>query len=264
MDEATLRNLFSLESEQTIGQIQIYDEIDSTNSESIRQIQTGREENRLIVAASQFEGKGRRDRQWLSPKGGGIYLSLTRRFSLQANALQGLSLVTAISVAEALHTLGVVDLQLKWPNDVLSKKKKLAGILLEFRQTKESRFVVFGIGINTNLPPEVLAGIDRPVTDLKGIMDKLPSGNVLVAALINRLCENLSKYERSGFAVFEEHWNNLDCYRMSDVVIQNGENRLVGKSLGVDSSGALLVQTSEGIKVISGGEVFPSLRPLSE
>lgn len=264
MDEETLRSLFSLESEKTISQIQVYDEIDSTNSESMRQIQAGLMENRLIVAGSQLAGRGRRDRQWLSPKGGGIYLSLTRRFSLQANALQGLSLVTAISVAEALHALGVVGLQLKWPNDVLSKQKKLAGILLEFRQKKESGFVVFGIGINTNLPPEVLAGIDRPVTDLKSIMDRLPSGNVLVAALINRLCENLNKYERSGFSTFEEHWNDLDCYRMSDVVIQNGENRLVGKSLGVDSGGALLVETTEGIQTINGGEVFPSLCPLSE
>ena len=131
MDEQILRNLLTLESEKSIGKVQIFDEIDSTNSESLRQIQSGNIENRVVVASSQTAGRGRRGRQWLSPKNAGIYLSLTRRFSMEANALQALSLVTAISVVEALYQLGAQGLQLKWPNDVLFEKKKLAGILLE-------------------------------------------------------------------------------------------------------------------------------------
>lgn len=264
MDEKTLRNLLSLESEKSLDRIQIFDEIDSTNSESIRQIRSGNTENRLIVASSQTAGRGRRGRQWLSPKNAGIYLSLTRHFSLEANALQALSLVTAISVLEALQELGAQGLQLKWPNDVLYEKKKLAGILLELQQKEASRFVVFGIGVNIELSAESIDSIDRPVTDLHSIIKELPSSVILLATLLNHLCRNLEKYESSGFSSFEERWNGVDCYRMSDIEIENGENRLIGKSLGVDSEGSLLLQTTKGIQPINGGEVFPSLRPLSE
>lgn len=264
MDEQSLRSLLTLESEKSIEKIQIYDEIDSTNSESLRQIQSGSTENRVVVAATQTAGRGRRGRQWLSPKNAGIYLSLTRRFSLQANALQALSLVTAISVLDALQEAGAQGLQLKWPNDVLYEGKKLAGILLELQQKEGARFIVFGVGVNIELSADFQASIDRPVTDLSGIIAELPSREVLLAALLNRLCRNLATYEDSGFSVFQERWNALDCYRGQDIEIQNGESRLVGKSLGVDASGSLLLQTQQGTQSINGGEIFPSLRPLSE
>jgi len=264
MDEQALRNLLSLESEKSIDRIQFFDEIDSTNSEALRQIQSGNMQNRVVVAASQTAGRGRRGRQWVSPKNAGIYLSLTRRFSQEANALQALSLVTAISVLEALRELGAQGLQLKWPNDVLFEKKKLAGILLELQRKEASHFVVFGIGVNIELSVGSLESIDKPVTDMNSIINEPPSRVILLATLLNQLSRNLAKYENSGFSSFEECWNGLDCYRMIDIEILNGESRLIGKSLGVDSEGSLLLQTAKGIQSINGGEVFPSLRPLSE
>ena len=264
MDEQALRKLLSLESEKSIDRIQFFDDIDSTNAESLRKIKSGNTENRVVIATSQSAGRGRRGRHWLSPKSAGIYLSLTRRFSLEANALQALSLVTAISVLEALQEFGAQGLQLKWPNDVLFEKKKLAGILLELQQNEASRFVVFGIGVNIELSAETVDSIDRSVTDLSSIISELPSRVILLAVLLNQLCRNLETYENNGFSAFEERWNSLDCYLKSDIEIQNGENRLIGKLLGVDSEGSLLLQTAKGIHAINGGEVFPSLRPLSE
>ena len=264
MDEQTLRNLLNLEAEKSIDKIQIFDEIDSTNSEALRQIQSGNTQNRVVVASSQTAGRGRRGRHWVSPKNEGIYLSLTRRFSMEANALQALSLVTAISVLEALRGLGAQGLQLKWPNDVLFENKKLSGILLELQHKDAARFVVFGIGVNIELSADSLESIDRPVTDLNNIISEPPSRVILLTELLNQLSRNLEEYENSGFSSFEERWNCLDCYRMSDIEIQNGERRLTGKSLGVDSEGSLLLQTAKGIQPISGGEVFSSLRPLLE
>ena len=264
MNEQMLRSLLNAEAEQSISEVQIFDEIDSTNSEALRQIQSGATENRLVVAGSQTAGRGRRGRQWLSPQNAGMYISLTRGFSLEASALQSLSLVTAISVVEALHELGAVKLALKWPNDVLYEKKKLAGILLELQQKQAARFLVFGIGVNIDLPAESIAAIDRPVVDLHSIVGELPAPEALLAALLNQLCRNLNDYERNGFSSFSRRWNELDCYRLSDIVIQNGESRIIGKSLGVGTDGSLLVQTSSGTQSITSGEIFPSLHPLSE
>lgn len=263
MNEASLRSHLNLEAERAIDIVQVFDEIDSTNSEALRQIRSGDGANRLIVANSQSAGRGRRGREWLSPQNG-VYFSLTRRFDLDADALQGLSLVTAISIVEALHGLGVSGLQVKWPNDVLHKKKKLAGILLELQPNAAAQYVVFGVGVNCELSAEAVSRIDRPVTDLKTLMGALPASDLLLATLLNRLCQNMGNYELNGFSPFENTWNNLDCYRMSDIVIQNGESRLIGKSLGVDATGALLLQSASGIQAISSGEVFPSLRPLSD
>lgn len=264
MNEHLLRSLLNLEAERCIDRIQLFDEIDSTNSEALRELRAGSTENRVVIADSQTSGRGRRGREWHSPKNSGIYLSLTRAFSEPASALQGLSLTTAISVVEALEELGVSGLQLKWPNDVLCKDKKLAGILLELQSIEDARYVVFGVGINRELSADAAQRIDRPVTDLRSIVGEPIAPDSIVAALLNRLCLNLKTYESSGFARFEDRWNSLDCYRMRDIVIQNGESRIIGKSLGVDSTGALLLETAEGIQSISGGEVLPSLRPIPD
>jgi len=97
MNEHVLRSLLNVEAEQSISKVQIFDEIDSTNSESLRQIQSGATENRLVVASSQTAGRGRRGRQWLSPKNAGLYFSLTRSFPLEASALQSLSLLQPLA-----------------------------------------------------------------------------------------------------------------------------------------------------------------------
>ncbi|PCJ26441.1 MAG: biotin--[acetyl-CoA-carboxylase] ligase [SAR86 cluster bacterium] len=262
MRKSVIQELLSVESTELLSEIQIFDEIDSTNVEAIRQIRSGNSSNCLILAKAQSAGRGRRGRNWASPPEAGIYMSMVRQFTLPPNALQALSLVTALSVKSALEKMKVQGLKLKWPNDILFEKKKLAGILLELQQQEERCHVVFGIGLNIALPQEVGKSIGRPVTDIVSITGLKPDLNMTVAAIVNELCINLTKFEQSGFSSFTDSWNESDCYFHSDVVIQNGERSTIGKSLGVDSNGALLLQTATGKQLINGGEVFPSLREL--
>lgn len=260
MDKSEIQKLLNSEAQRVLAEIQLVDEIDSTNAEAIRQIHSGNFANRLLVARSQSAGRGRRGRSWLSPRDAGIYMSLTRQFTLEANALQGISLLTALSLKSALDSLGMEGLSLKWPNDILFQKKKLAGILLELQQTEHGCCLVFGIGLNIELPGSLAQEIDRPVTDITTITDSIVDHNSIVATVINELCNNLAEYELSGFSSFQASWNESDVYLNNEIEIQNGETRIIGKSLGVDSDGALLLQTSNGIQAINGGEVFPSLR----
>lgn len=264
MEKSVIQNLLSIESRRILEEIQLFEEVDSTNAEAIRQIQAGNTANRLVVARSQSAGRGRRGRSWLSPLDAGVYMSVMKQFTLQPNALQGLSLLTALSLKEALNGLGISGLKLKWPNDILFQNKKLAGILLELQQRDRHCYLVFGIGLNIALPAELTQEIDRPVTDITSIADDIPENNRIVATVINELCSNLVEYEKSGFSSFQESWNESDSYLNSNIEIHNGEKRIIGKSLGVDSNGALLLQTVTGLQSINGGEVFPSLRELSE
>jgi BirA family biotin operon repressor/biotin-[acetyl-CoA-carboxylase] ligase len=123
--------------------------------------------------------------------------------------------------------------------------------------------VVFGVGINLDLPAQAVKEIGRPVTDLNSLADNEVNTEELVALFINALLPNVINFEATGFSPFQDDWNRLDCYINHDIVIQNGNERIIGKSLGVDNSGAQLMQTATGRQTIIGGEIFPSLRELA-
>ena len=261
MDSTSIKDLLSASSLEMIGNIQSFDEIDSTNEEALRLLRSGTSERGLLLANSQSAGRGRRE--WISPQRAGLYISFYRKFDLPVDSLQALSLLTALSLESALSDAGVQGLQLKWPNDLLHEKKKLAGILLELYKKGQDNFLVFGIGINLTLPEDVIRKIDRPVTDLSSITAELPENNALVAAIINELCDNLIRFEENGFKPFRSVWNSLDCYVDCDIVIESAELKTYGRSQGVDETGALVLKTASGDKLISGGEIFPSLREVT-
>lgn len=244
--------------------ITVLEQIDSTNAEAMRRMQALQESSQLIVALSQSAGRGRRGRQWLSSPGAGIYFSTSRLFDKPLAELQALSLMTALSVAEAISACGVEGVQLKWPNDVLVRRKKLAGILLETCQNDARPVIIFGIGINLDLSDSIVEQLERPVTDIcrersAGCEELNPVD--LLGKVCRGLDAKLDEFLRTGFASFRDQWNAMDSYLQEKVVIINGEQRLSGICAGVDEQGALVLhEESGGVRTINGGEVFPSLR----
>tara|TARA_B100000745_G_C20084247_1_gene370466 strand:+ start:113 stop:898 length:786 start_codon:yes stop_codon:yes gene_type:complete len=261
MDKQIIQDALTVHAFSHIDDIQVFDELDSTNLESLRQIKSRKSATRLIVAEAQSAGRGRRGRCWLSPSGGGIYLSLTRSFE-SVETIQSLSLISAISVLNALESAGVSGLHLKWPNDVLFEEQKLAGVLLELHVGTATNDVVFGIGINLSLSDEEKRSIGRPVTDVRSIIGHRPDDSIMAAEIANLLMENILIFEDQGFRPFSEVWNSYDCCVNQDIVIQTGNARKVGKSMGVDESGALILQLWNRRELITGGEIFPSLRKI--
>ena len=264
MDASETESALRAQLQDIFETITVLEQIDSTNAEALRRMQALQESSQLIVALSQSAGRGRRGRQWLSPPGTGIYLSITRTFERPLAELQALSLMTALSVAEAISSCGVEDVQLKWPNDVLVRRKKLAGILLETCQNDVRPVIVFGIGINLDLPDSVVEQLDRPVTDVRRERSA-SNGELNTVDLLGKVCrgldEKLDEFLRTGFASFRNQWNEMDSYFQEKVVIINGEQRLTGVCEGVDEQGALVLNEESGnVRTINGGEVFPSLR----
>lgn len=243
-----------------VDTIVVHDEIGSTNTEAMAFLDAGNRASRLIIARSQTAGRGRRGRQWISPPDSGIYMSLTRVLNAKISEIASLSLVTALAVWEALSELGAPQLQLKWPNDVLHSKGKLAGILLESRQMQTELAVVFGIGINLCVPAQEQATIDRKLANLNELLPQPVSPPELVATLVCRLYEAIEQFQLEGFRAFMQRWNSADRHLGQDVVIDNGQQKMIGKHAGVNESGALLLDTPLGREEISGGEVFPSLQ----
>ncbi|WP_428622211.1 bifunctional biotin--[acetyl-CoA-carboxylase] ligase/biotin operon repressor BirA [Sedimenticola sp.] len=262
LEEGIIRSALSDDTLEWVSQIEIHDTITSTNSHLMEKgagnIRTGH----VCLAERQSEGRGRRGRNWASPFGSNIYLSLFWEYGLAPAALSGISLAAGLAVIRALRQLGVSEIGLKWPNDILHGEKKLAGLLLEVagEQSGPSR-VVLGLGLNVRLKESDAETIDQPWESLS----RLPGGatlsrNRIVAALLENLVTVLAQFEQNGLKGMITEWRQYDLFDGKRVVLQMGSRQIEGVHRGVESSGALLLETADGIRAFHGGEV--SLRRL--
>lgn len=233
----------------------------STNDVAMSSVASGAQSGFACLAEQQTSGRGRRGRQWVSPFGSNLYLSVVWEFFNGAAALEGLSLATGVAVAEALTDLGVVGVQLKWPNDLLLHGAKLAGILLEMTGDPSGRCqVVLGIGINHRMPPMAARQIDQAWTRVDEHCPGI-SRNALTAAVISRVLLMLEQFQQEGFAPFRERWQALDAFNGRSVVVKTGAADLEGIADGVDATGGLRIQTATGLQIMKGGEVTLRLQP---
>jgi BirA family transcriptional regulator, biotin operon repressor / biotin---[acetyl-CoA-carboxylase] ligase len=181
-------------------------------------------------------------------------------------AIEGLSLAVAVAVVRSLSVLGVQGVQLKWPNDVLYQRKKLAGILIEMTGDPSGYCqVVIGVGLNVSMEPAAADEIAQPWIDLRQIAEAkgivLPSRNQLCASLIAELVRLLSDYPGRGFAAYSAEWEALNAYAKQEVVLSNGQIERSGILLGVNAAGALILQTEQGEEVFHGGELSLRVAP---
>lgn len=210
----------------------------------------------LYLAEQQTAGRGRRGRNWASPFASNLYFSLTWQFNNGAAALEGLSLAVGIALVRGLKQLGVDGVQVKWPNDLLWRGKKLAGVLLEMSGDAAGEcFVVIGVGLNVRMPETAAEGIDQPWTDLQQALGVAPSRNGLLAALMNQLVPVLEQFSSEGFMPFKEEWQGVNAHRNQQVSLHIGNRQEQGVCRGVDRAGALLLETEGELQAFHGGEV---------
>lgn len=211
----------------------------------------------VVLAEQQTAGRGRHGRTWVSPFAQNLYLSLAYELKGGVEALSGLSLVVGIALIRTLKVLGVDDVALKWPNDVWLQGRKLAGVLVELQGEATSGWrVVIGIGLNVHMREAEGAMIDQPWISLD--TTKVVSRNELAARLIETLLLVLHEFACKGFAAFVAEWAAVDALAGKHIQLDGG--RVAGVAMGIDATGALLLQQeSGGLLVVNAGEV--SVRP---
>lgn len=211
------------------------------------------------IAEYQQAGRGRRGRQWFSPFGANLYMSMYWRLEQGPAAAMGLSLVVGIVIAEALQSAGAKDVRVKWPNDLYLNDRKLAGILVELSgKTGDVAHIVIGAGINL-----MMRNVDDSVVNQQWIslqeagitIDR----NALTVALINKMREALTLFETEGLAPFIDRWASLDNFINRPVKLVIGEREIHGVARGIDSRGGLLLE-QEGEITGWVGERFPCVR----
>ncbi len=207
------------------------------------------------IAEYQQAGRGRRGRQWISPFGANLYLSMFWRLEQGPAAAMGLSLVIGIVMAEVLQRLGAEQVRVKWPNDLYLNNRKLAGILVELTgKTGDAAQLVLGAGINMAMRETNASQIDQRWINLQeaGItIDR----NELAAKLLNELRNSLRQFEIDGLAPFISRWRKLDNFINCPVKLLIGEQQIFGIARGIDQQGALLLEQEGVIKPFIGGEI---------
>lgn len=250
-DENIIQPKLSRQTSKLLSQLEIFFDIDSTNRYLNNKSIDGASSGYLVLAEQQTKGIGRRGKNWVSPFGSNLALSLLWRFQIGAAQLGCLSLFIAVAIVRALQKAGIQGAGVKWPNDIYWKNKKLAGILLEMRgELSGPSAVVIGVGLNISMPlsSEDVKNIDQPWINLETILGKKVNRNEFTAFVIDALFDVLNEIPDKQNALLEE-WQQMDVLKGQNIEVTFADKTIYGTAIGINREGALRV-LHEGKEII--------------
>lgn len=251
---------FIIEETQWIGKKGYsYDILDSTNKKAKELAEEGCPNGTLITAAGQEAGVGRRGRSWSSEKDQGIYMSMVLRPELNPDKASMVTLVAALAVAKAIETLGRdcgVHPFIKWPNDIVIRGKKVCGILTEMTMKgKEIGYIIVGVGINVHNQefPEEIAHM------ASSLELEFGTGVARERILEQVLLEFEHYYElflqEQDLSLLIDEYQRMSANKGRKVTVLDPEGQYEGTAKGITNLGELIVETAQGTRLVSSGEV---------
>lgn len=243
--------------------VQVLETVESTNSSLLQAAAKKQIHGRCAVSEIQTQGRGRRGRSWQSALGGSLSFSLGWQFNVGVSQLSGLSLAVGVAIARALNELGVSNIQLKWPNDILHNFHKLGGVLIELQgDALGPSTTVIGIGLNYRLNAAVKNQIDQAVSDLASLKTDIASRNQVLGISLRHLADVLDSFAQHGFGALRQEWLQLHAYQDKPVVLRmpdGTETQGIVRDVTVD--GVLVLETALGERRFGSGQM--SMRPYS-
>lgn len=267
IDAATIHESLSPGVRSRLDQIEVFTEIDSTNSHLMREAVPTPGRLRIALADHQTAGRGRQERAWVSAPGSSLCLSLAYTFVSRPEILSGVTLALGVAAANGLREIGVTGVHLKWPNDIVARDGKLGGMLAETQVRGDNRVtVVAGVGINVDLPvgliQEHASRWAHRAVDLRSLLTEPITRDMLAAVLIDSIVDALVTYEARGFAAFEDAWRRYDWLRGRRITVEQERGRISGVAAGVDREGALLVEhAGKAQRVLTGSILLEGFGP---
>ena len=238
---------------QQLADISIYKSVGSTNDQLWQRLEQGLNTPAVCLSEHQTAGRGRRGDSWESPSAGNLYLSLFWPFP--ANTLKnGLSIAIGIGLINTLKNIGINNLKLKWPNDILSNRQKLSGILVESRFGNQQN-VVIGIGLNFKLPIATRNKIQQPTTSLQQLCKKTPCRNQLAGHIIQNMIETITLFQARGLQDFVPLWSQYDALHNATIKLISEHETLVAKAHGIDDEGQLRYEHRDQVHTLSNSHV---------
>jgi BirA family biotin operon repressor/biotin-[acetyl-CoA-carboxylase] ligase len=242
------------------AQLHYFLEIGSTNSHARELAEGGAAEGTVVVAESQSQGRGRLGRRWESPAFKNLYLSiLLRPKLLPAHAAQ-ITLMAAVALADVVDSYVPGQAAIKWPNDILIGKRKLAGILTEAScDADRVHYVILGVGINLNYASDAMPEeIRRRATSLLEVTGKPVQRESFLQGLLQGIERCYGELEQAGFAALAPRWQKYFAWRGRRVRVELLDQVTIGTAKGIDRDGALVLLDDQGVEQrILAGDVIP-------
>lgn len=228
----------------------LFGEVESTN-DSLRELAArGAREGTVVVAEAQRRGRGRHGRPWFSPPGLNLYASVLFRPAIQADQLVSFSFIASLALVDALAGLGV-PAEIKWPNDVLVRGRKVAGALVDCGMRGGAvDHVILGIGVNVNITSAALRDALGPparfATSLADVLGHEVDRAALLAAWLDGVAAWHLRWKQEGTAVLRKAWADRDILTGRRVEVRGEGVTFEGRVLGLGPTGALVVADTLG------------------
>ncbi len=232
--------------------IYYYPTIGSTNERALDLAAAGEPEGSLVLAEEQTAGRGRRDRSWTSRPYLGIYASLILRPVLATPCAPQFTLLAAVSAAEALRLACGQKTRIKWPNDLVVGRRKIAGVLGEVRgSAAQIRAMVIGVGINVNHAIEDFPAALRHTATSVRIETGAPGDRVaILAALLEQIEARYRRLLNDGPEALLREWESLSSLSLGrEIVVRSASTPVRGVFRGIDQEGALLLTGENGATI---------------
>jgi BirA family transcriptional regulator, biotin operon repressor / biotin---[acetyl-CoA-carboxylase] ligase len=223
----------------------LFGEVESTN-DSLRDLAArGAREGTVVVAEAQRRGRGRLGRPWFSPPGLNLYASVLFRPALRADELLAFSFIASLALVDAIEAQGV-PAEIKWPNDVLVRGKKVAGTLVDGGVCGAAvDYVILGIGLNVNITNaalrDALGSAAHFATSLSEVLGHEVDRNELLAAWLDRVAAWHLRWKQEGTAALQKAWSDRDILTGRRVQVRGDGVVFEGRVLGLGPSGCLVV-----------------------
>ena len=239
------------------NRLYVVDRVDSTNRFLSERAASGEFVHGVIcLAEMQQAGRGRRGRAWVSTPYSNLMLSMAWEFPGGSSMVTGLSLAAGVAVLRALEEYGVSGLKLKWPNDVLWNKRKLAGLLVDIQgEATGPTLVILGVGVNAYISRNDAERIDQPWVHLREILGEPVDRNRLAALVIRHLHNMLQLFSEKGFEPFRKSWQSYHYYQGRKVHLIQADGEITGTVEGVNNEGGLMIRHARVSKVYHSGEI---------
>lgn len=238
--------------------IHYFNEVASTQRVAAEMADEGAASGTVVIAELQTAGRGRLGRSWHSPAGVNLYMTIILRPTRPLAEVSRLSLVAGVATAEALETVAPGIVALKWPNDVWLNGRKAGGIIAEVvtDASQALKCVLLGIGLNVNLAlHEIPDDLRDKATSVRIATGRACDRIELTATLCNRLHTRYMEVEAEGFAAVRPAWERYSALTGRRVTVLDGDTRIAGVVRGIDSEGALILETDAGPERILTGDV---------
>ena len=238
--------------------IRVFQETTSTNDLVEKLARDGVPEGVVVFAESQTQGRGRLGRKWISPAGKGLWFSVLLRPDLRPQEATQLTVAAATALWRAIQAETGLSAEIKWPNDILFRGKKAAGILTEMSaELDRVKYLILGVGVDVNLaasefPPDVR----KIATSLRAELGRPILRAELATAILRELDRDYARVCSGRFADLADEWEDRCTTIGQQVTITVGERKIRGRAESLDEDGALLVRTEHGhLERIIGGDV---------